>query len=225
MTDDRNQSLRLAEAVLFAAKEPLTEEAVATRLPAGSDTGAILAELQSLYENRGINLERPGGKWAMRTAPDLAGKLELEREIPRRLSQAGVETLSIIAYHQPVTRAEIEDIRGVAVSRGTIDVLMECDWIKPGRRRETPGRPVTWVTTPQFLNHFGLESLKDLPGVAELRAAGLLEKQTSLDVYTARARVEDDDEIEADEPEDLLDLGAEPASEDDPATVSADART
>jgi len=192
MTEDRNQLLRLTEAILFASKEPVSETALAARLPEDSDVKELLAELASLYENRGINLVHPGGSWAFRTAPDLAGKLEIERETSRRLSRAGVETLAIIAYHQPITRAEIEDIRGVAVNRGTLDVLLECGWIKPGRRRETPGRPVTWVSTTEFLNHFGLENLRDLPGISELREAGLLEKQMSLDVYATRASEVDD---------------------------------
>ena len=187
MTDEHNQLLRLAEAILFAAKEPLSEELIAQRMPTDTDVGALLGKLQQLYENRGLNLVRPGGKWAFRTAPDLASKLDLEREVPRRISRAGVETLAIISYHQPITRAEIEEIRGVAVNRGTLDVLMECGWIKPGRRRETPGRPVTWVSTQPFLDHFGLESLKDLPGLAELRDSGLLEKQAALNVYGVQA--------------------------------------
>lgn len=226
--DDRNQLLRLTEAILFAAKEPLTKDAIAARLPDGCDTDELLAKLASLYENRGINLARPGGKWAFRTAPDLAPKLDLEREAPRRLSKVGVETLAIIAYHQPVTRAEVEEIRGVAVSKGTLDVLLECSWIRPGRRRETPGRPLTWVTTPEFLNHFGLEGLRDLPGISELRDAGLLDKQVGFDVYANRAHEDEGgggDEGDAGD-DDLLtglddvDGDLEPAS--DAAVVGAD---
>ncbi len=203
--DESNQLLRLAEAILFAAKEPLTSEQVAARLPEECAPDELLPELQSLYANRGINLVRPGGKWAFRTAPDLAPKLDLERESPRSLSKVGVETLAIIAYHQPVTRAEVEEIRGVAVSKGTLDILLECAWIKPGRRRETPGRPVTWVTTPEFLNHFGLEGLRDLPGISELREAGLLEKQTGFDVYANRSgEMELEDEDDSQDPEEDL---------------------
>lgn len=226
MTDDRNQHLRLVEAILFAAKEPLGEAAIGARLPDDTDVAELLGELAALYDNRGINLDRPGGKWAFRTAPDLAGKLDLERETSRRLSRAGIETLAIIAYHQPITRAEIEEIRGVAVSRGTIDVLLECDWIKPGRRRESPGRPVTWVTSAAFLNHFGLERLKDLPGMAELRDAGLLEKRTSLDVYASRAEDDAEEETTGDLLDDLDPLDDEDAppdpSTDEPTGAGAD---
>ncbi|MCZ6764188.1 MAG: SMC-Scp complex subunit ScpB [Alphaproteobacteria bacterium] len=231
MTQDRNQLLRLAEAIVFAAKEPVGEDTLAARLPEDCNVAELMEELKSLYQNRGVTLEKPGGKWAFRTAPDLAGKLDLERETARRLSRAGVETLAIIAYHQPVTRAEIEEIRGVAVSRGTLDVLLECEWIKPGRRRETPGRPLTWVTAPGFLNHFGLENLTDLPGLAELRGAGLLEKQMNLDVYTTRAETEDDQEDGDEENGDngMDDLLAEALTDQDgedndgePAIASAD---
>jgi segregation and condensation protein B len=197
MTDDGNQQLRLAEAILFAAREPVSTDEVGARLPDGSDAEEVLKKLQSLYENRGVNIMRPGGKWAFRTAPDLGPRLDLERETQRRLSRAGVETLAVISYHQPITRAEIEEIRGVAVSRGTLDVLLECGWIRPGRRRQTPGRPVTWVTTSEFLNHFGLESLKDLPGLAELREAGLLDTQMSFDVYASRAETDNTEDDQA----------------------------
>ncbi len=139
------------------------------------------------YEDRGVRLVRVGGKWAFRTAPDVAPRLNLQREAERHLSRAAVETLAIVAYHQPVTRAEIEEIRGVAVNRGTLDVFLEAGWIKLGRRRETPGRPVTWVTTEAFLGHFGLETLKDLPGQKELAAAGLLDTRPAVSVYASRA--------------------------------------
>lgn len=179
--DDRTQTLRLLEALLFAAPEPLTEAHLAARLGAEADVPGLLAELGAHYAERGINLVCTGGRWWFRTAPDLADRLRLETEVQRKLSRAAIETLAIIAYHQPATRAEIESIRGVATSKGTLDLLMEAGWIRPGRRRESPGRPLTWVTTERFLDHFGLASLRDLPGVEELRAAGLLDPRPVLD--------------------------------------------
>ncbi|ACI98453.1 SMC-Scp complex subunit ScpB [Rhodospirillum centenum] len=178
--DDHVQRLRLLEAVLFASAEPVEEAALQYRLGDGVDVRALLQELAALYENRGVTLVASGGRWAFRTAPDLAVFLRTETEVTAKLSRAAIETLAIIAYHQPVTRAEIESIRGVATSKGTLDILMEAGWIRPGRRRETPGRPVTWVTTPHFLDHFGLESLRDLPGVEDLRAAGLLDARPAI---------------------------------------------
>ncbi len=181
------EPLRLVEALLFAAAEPLAEQVLAEKLPEGADIAEILARLQADYAGRGINLVRREGRWAFRTAPDLAAALRVEAEVARRLSRAAVETLAIIAYHQPVTRAEVEEIRGVAVNKGTIDILFEAGWIRPKGRRRTPGRPVTWVTTGGFLDHFGLESIRDLPGVDELRAAGLLDARPSMAAYANRA--------------------------------------
>ena len=166
---------RMVEALLFASAEPLTGAELAERLPHGADATAALEALRRRYEGRGVILVRVGQAWAFRTAPDLGFLMRRESQETRRLSRAATETLAIIAYHQPVTRAEIEEIRGVSVSRGTLDLLLELDWIKLGRRRETPGRPVTFVVTQAFLDHFGLESAKDLPGLKELRAAGLLD--------------------------------------------------
>jgi segregation and condensation protein B len=166
---------RMVEALLFASAEPMRLQQIRDRLPEGADAAQALESLRRRYQGRGVNLVRVGEAWAFRTAPDLGHLMRREAEDSRRLSRAATETLAIIAYHQPVTRAEIEEIRGVAVSRGTLDLLLELDWIKLGRRRETPGRPVTFVTTQAFLDHFGLESPKDLPGLKELRAAGLLE--------------------------------------------------
>jgi len=185
------EHLRLVEAVLFAAVEPLDEATIAARLPDDADVAALLVDLTTLYAGRGVNLIKVGGKWALRTAPDLAEKLKIERVAERRLSRAGHETLAIIAYHQPLTRAEIEAIRGVAVNRGTLDVLLEAGWIKPGRRRNTPGHPTTWLTSEAFLSHFGFESLEDLPGVKELKAAGLLDTRPAVDVYASRAPQEE----------------------------------
>lgn len=167
--------LRRMEALLFAAVEPLDIETLQTRLPAESDVEALLAKLQEDYAERGVQLTEVGGRWRFETAPDLRGLLEEIREEPRKLSDAGLETLAIIAYHQPVTRAEIEEIRGVAVSKGTLDLLFELGWIRPRGRRRTPGRPVTYGTTNGFLQYFGLASIADLPGQADLKAAGLLD--------------------------------------------------
>ncbi|MFP6741641.1 MAG: SMC-Scp complex subunit ScpB [Alphaproteobacteria bacterium] len=182
-TRDQAQELRMLEAMLFAATEPLDEAALASHLPEGTDLAALLGELQAAYAERGINVVRVAKRWAMRTAVDLAPLLRRDVEVGRRLSRAGVETLSIIAYHQPVTRAEIEEMRGVSTSRGTLDILLEAGWIKPRGRRQTPGRPVTWVTTDGFLDHFGLDSLDDLTGVSDLRAAGLLDSGPSARGY------------------------------------------
>ncbi len=177
--EDRAQALRLVEALLFAAAGPLDEAAIAERLAAGTDVAALLAELEADYRGRGVNVARVAGGWTLRTAPDLAAKLRLEKVVPRKLSRAAIETLAIVAYHEPVTRAEIEAIRGVAVSSGTLDVLMETGWIAPKGRRETPGRPVTWGTTEAFLLHFGLADRNDLPGIEELKAAGLVGARTA----------------------------------------------
>jgi len=166
---------RMVEAMLFAASHPLSLVDLAERMPPGCDPAEALAHLARRYAGRGVVLERVGQGWAFRTAPDLGWLMSREVVETRRLSRAATETLAIIAYHQPVTRAEIEDIRGVAVSRGTIDQLMDLGWVRLGRRRQTPGRPVTFAVTEAFLDHFGLSSTRDLPGLAELRAAGLLQ--------------------------------------------------
>jgi segregation and condensation protein B len=169
------EHLRMVEALLFAAGEPLDAKALSTSLPEGADLPALLIELQRTYEGRGVNLLNVAGKWQFRTASDLSFLLRKEQPEQRRLSRAAIETLAIIAYHQPVTRAEIEDIRGVMLSKGTIDVLMEIGWVKIRGRKRTPGRPVTFGTTDAFLVQFGLESVNHLPGVDELKAAGFLE--------------------------------------------------
>jgi segregation and condensation protein B len=165
----------LVEALLFAAAEPLGEEALSRHLGEAADARGLLRELAESYAGHGVNLVRLAGGWAFRTAPDLAPKLRIERPVARKLSRAAVETLAVIAYHQPVTRAQIEEIRGVTLGKGTIDTLMEAGWVRPKGRRAGPGRPLLWVTTPGFLVHFGLDSLNELPGVDELRAAGLLD--------------------------------------------------
>jgi segregation and condensation protein B len=167
--------LRMAEAILFAASAPLDAKALASSLPEGADVDAVLAELTRIYEARGVNLVTVAGKWQFRTAPDLAFLLRKEQPEQKRLSRAAIETLAIIAYHQPVTRSEVEDIRGVALSKGTLDALMEVGWIKIRGRKRTPGRPVTYGTTEAFLIQFGLESVNHLPGIDELKAAGFLD--------------------------------------------------
>jgi segregation and condensation protein B len=194
---DEFDALRLLEALLFAASEPVAERALAQHLPQGANLRALLGKLQADYAGRGVNLVEREGAWAFRTAADLAGRLKIEKETVRKLSRVAVETLAIVAYHQPVSRAEIETIRGVATARGTLDVLIEAGWIKPGKRRETPGRPGTWVTTESFLDHFGLSGLADLPGLEELKAAGLLDKRPAIQTLTEQG--EGDDEGEEDE--------------------------
>jgi segregation and condensation protein B len=168
---------RMVEAILFASADPVTLAELTARMPHGADPAEALVHLRKRYEGRGVNLVRVGDAWAMRTAPDLGALMRKETVETRKLSRAAIETLAIVAYHQPVTRAEIEEIRGVAVSRGTVDQLLELEWIRLGRRRMTPGRPVTFVVTETFLDHFGLESARDLPGLKELRSAGLLDNR------------------------------------------------
>lgn len=187
MSEDLEESLfeappmaeqeRMVEAILFATAEPISVAELNARMPHGADGGAAVAALQKRYAGRGIQVMRIGDAYAVRTAPDLGFLMQKETVEVRKLSRAAMETLAIIAYHQPVTRAEIEEIRGVSVSRGTVDQLLELEWIRFGRRRMTPGRPVTFVVTQEFLDHFALESARDLPGLKELRAAGLLENR------------------------------------------------
>jgi segregation and condensation protein B len=172
---ERPEELRLLEAMLFAASEPLSEKDLAARLPQGTDVVDALKRLQQDYALRGVNLVRVAGKWTFRTAGDLSWLLSKETVETRKLSRAAIETLAIIAYHQPVTRTEIEDIRGVTTSKGSIDVLLETGWIKPRGRRKAPGRPLTYGTTEAFLSHFGLDAVVDLPGLEELKGSGLLD--------------------------------------------------
>ena len=189
---------RMCEAILFATAEPVTIGELQGRMPHGCDAAEALAHLRKRYEGRGVRLVRVGDAWAFRTAPDLGFLMEKETVETRKLSRAAIETLAIIAYHQPVTRAEIEEIRGVSVSRGTVDQLLDMEWIRFGRRKMTPGRPVTFVVTEQFLDHFGLENARDLPGLKELRAAGLLENRPPPG-NMPQAGAEDDDAQEAPE--------------------------
>jgi len=211
---DRPEELRLIEALLFAAGEPLDEKTLRSRLPEGVDIAAAMRRLQAEYAPRGVNLMRIAGKWTFRTANDLAWLLARESVEPKKLSRAANETLAIIAYHQPVTRAEIEDIRGVMVSKGTIDVLMETGWIRPRGRRKAPGRPLTFGTTQGFLEHFGLEAIGDLPGLDELKGTGLLEGRMpagfSVPLPSDDAMLrEDEDPLEPGD----LDLGLAPRAE------------
>jgi len=168
-------NVRIVEALLFAASEPLDEATLAESLPKGTDVGAVVTELKEQYAGRGITVVKTAGKWAFRTADDLSWLLEKHAYEERRLSKAALETLAIIAYHQPVTRAEIEEIRGVSTSAGTLDILLESAWVRPRGRRRAPGKPITYGTTDAFLAHFGLDSVKDLPGLADLKAQGLLD--------------------------------------------------
>ena len=175
--EPRPEHLRLIEALLFAAAAPVDEKVLASRLPDGVELRACLRALQAEYASRGVNLVKIGSKWTFRTSNDLSWLLTKEAVVPRKLSRAAIETLAVIAYHQPVTRAEVEEIRGVVMSKGTFDVLMETGWIRPRGRRKVPGRPITYGTTDDFLSHFGLESLTDLPGLEELKGSGLLDNR------------------------------------------------
>jgi segregation and condensation protein B len=218
------QNIRILEALLFASAEPVSTKDLHERMPEGADVGGALMELKEQYKTRGVNLIETEGHWAFRTATDLAGVLEIQREAQRKLSRAAMETLAIVAYHQPVTRPEIENIRGVATHKGTLDALMEMGWIKPGRRREAPGRPMTWVTTPEFLDHFSLENLTDLPGLEDLKASGLLDKRPAIESISTASLFEDDviesledseDEDDDDQYEDDDDDSEEAESETD----------
>lgn len=217
--DPLAQACRVAEALLFASVKPLSAEEIARALPAAVPVAEVIAALERLYEGRGVTLRQVAGGYAFRTAPDLAYLLAPEAEQPRRLSRAALETLAIIAYHQPVTRAEIEDIRGVATARGTLDILLEAGWIRLRGRRRSPGRPVTFGTTPGFLDHFGLARIDDLPGLEELKGTGLLEGPAARDLSIPVP--DDDPDLRADE-DPLGDLFA-PLDDGDAAPPGADA--
>ena len=190
----------MVEAILFATAEPVTVAELQARMPHGCDAAEALVHLRKRYEGRGVNLTRVGDGWAMRTAGDLGFLMQKETVETRKLSRAAIETLAIIAYHQPVTRAEIEEIRGVSVSRGTVDQLLELEWIRFGRRKMTPGRPTTFVVTQNFLDHFGLENARDLPGLKELRSAGLLENRPPPGAgFSPTSEEEDEDDLIPDE--------------------------
>lgn len=174
---DLREQLRIVEAIIFASSEPVPEKVLKERLPEDADLSLLLQELKQAYSLRGVNLVKVDKAWAFRTAEDLGFLLQKETVSVKKLSRAALEVLATIAYHQPVTRAEVEEIRGVATSKGTLDVLMETDWVKMRGRRKTPGRPVTYGTTEHFLDHFGLEELRDLPGLEELKGSGMLQSQ------------------------------------------------
>lgn len=222
---DHREKLRILEALLFAASEPLDEVKLKSHFADEEDIAGLLEELRAFYAGRGVNLVRVAGKWAFRTAEDLAYLLERYAVQERRLSKAALETLSIIAYHQPVTRAEIEEVRGVTTSTGTLDILLETGWVRLRGRRRAPGRPVTYGTTDAFLSHFGLESIKDLPGLSELRAAGLLDGNLPPDFKVPEPTdvaalmpdevpldaLEEDEDADEDDEDDVL----EPLSDDE----------
>ena len=197
---------RIVEAIVFASSEPVSERALAERLPANADVAPVLKHLQKIYETRGVHLVQVGSAWAFRTAPDLAFLMSREAVQQRKLSRAAMEVLAIIAYHQPVTRAELEDIRGVETSKGTLDVLMETGWIKLRGRRRTPGRPVTYGTTDSFLDHFGLPEIRDLPGLEELRGAGLLSARMPSSFAVPVPNIDPDELTEDEEPLEDIDL-------------------
>ncbi|WP_119165667.1 SMC-Scp complex subunit ScpB [Algihabitans albus] len=221
MSEVRFQQIRLLEALLFAAAEPLGEKELARHFADDVDLARMLEELAGLYEARGVNLRQIGDKWAFRTAADLAPRMRIESETRRKLSRAAIETLAVVAYHQPVTRAEIEEIRSVALSKGTLDTLLEAGWIKPRGRRRTPGKPVTWGTTDAFLDHFGLDAVTSLPGLEELKAAGLLDARPAMTALGARGELppagpglDDERDDDAENEDELLedqDLGTDEA--------------
>lgn len=218
------QTLRLLEAVLFASAEPMDEATIATRLPEGADVPALLATLVETYANRGVNLVQAGGQWLFRSAEDLAPAMRVYANPQRKLSRAAIETLAIVAYHQPVTRAEMEEIRGVGLSKGTIDMLFEQGWITPRGRRQTPGKPVTWGSTDKFLTDFGIESIDSLPGMDELKAAGLLDKRPAIQITDA-AMADEEEPLSPEEQEKLAEDAAFLASidgETDAATAEGE---
>ncbi len=196
MSVDEFDAGRLIEALLFASADPVPQKVLAQHLPDDANIRGILLRLQAEYAGRGVNLVERDGAWAFRTAADLGARLRIEKTAVRKLSRVAVETLAIIAYHQPVSRAEIETIRGVATARGTLDVLIEAGWIKPGKRRETPGRPGTWITTQGFLDHFGLTAIADLPGIDELKATGLLDKRPAIQTLLDTEESDSDGELD-----------------------------
>jgi segregation and condensation protein B len=219
---DRREAMRIAEALLFASPHPLSAEELKGRLPEGADVEAVLQDLAESYAGRGVNLVRVSGRWAFRTAGDLSSVLARNVVEQRKLSRAAMETLAIVAYHQPVTRAEIEEIRGVATSKGTLDTLLETGWVRLRGRRKAPGRPVTYGTTPAFLDHFGLDAIDDLPGLEELKGAGFVEgRSAGMTVPVpsdAEDLREDEEPLDPDEMMRLPNLDMdEPGEEDDGA--------
>ena len=200
------EAVRMAEAIVFASAEPVTEKQLAQRLPDGINVAAAMAELQDIYSRRGVNLVRVGDGWAFRTAGDLAFLMSRDSVQQKKLSRAALEVLAIIAYHQPVTRAEIEDIRGVETSKGTLDTLLETEWIRMRGRRKAPGRPVTYGTTDKFLDHFALEEIRDLPGIDELKGAGLLSTRMPANFSVPQPPADPDELTEDEDPLTDIDL-------------------
>lgn len=219
--EDQREATRIAEALLFAATEPLDEAELGRHMAPGVDVRSVLEELRAQYAGRGVNLARVARKWYFRTATDLGWLLSREQQEQKKLSRAALETLAIIAYHQPVTRAEIEDIRGVAISRGTIDVLMETGWVRLRGRRKAPGRPVTYGTTDAFLMHFGLENITDLPGLDELKSAGLFDGRLPKG-FGVPTPSDDPDLREDEEPLDGEELFDDPSSREGDGEADAD---
>ena len=207
MSNVDEQHLKVLEALIFASAIPVPIAVLKDRMPEEADLDALLEALKTLYQDRGVNLVHVGKGYAFRTDPDIAQALMVDRTVSRKMSRAAVETLAICAYHQPVTRAEIEEIRGVGLSKGTMDVLFEAGWIRPRGRRQTPGKPVTWGTTEGFLDQFGMESIDDLPGMDDLKAAGLIDKRPAIQTLgtrSAMAPATDPDELEEVEEKELL---------------------
>ena len=216
----RAMHLRMLEAILFAAAEPLDEASIAERMPPDANIASLIAELSEIYSRRGVNIVKVAGRWMFRTAPDLAHLLQKNAIEQKRLSRAAMETLAIVAYHQPVTRAEIEEIRGVTVNTGTLDILLEVGWIKMRGRRRVPGRPVTYGTSDEFLMHFGLDKVSDLPGLEELRAAGLMEGRipASFNVPSpSDSLTMDEDPLEAGDTGELFEVETPEPQGDNPA--------
>jgi segregation and condensation protein B len=211
--NNEERNVRILEALLFASAAPISTKELHDRMPKGSDVGHALMTLREQYKDRGINLVERDGFWAFRTSEEIGNALVIEKNVEKKLSRAAMETLAVIAYHQPVSRPEIENIRGVATHKGTLDTLMEMGWIKPGKRREVIGRPLTWVTTTAFLDHFSLEAITDLPGLDDLKASGLLDKRPAIETIPTGdlfdeipakeiSEEEDEDDREDDDEED-----------------------
>ena len=228
-TEDREErNVRILEALLFASNAPVSTKELHARMPKDSDVGHALMVLKEQYQDRGVHLVEMEGTWAFRTANDLGDALAVEKDVEKKLSRAAMETLAIVAYHQPITRAEIENIRGVTTHKGTLDALMEMGWVKPGKRRETIGRPVTWVTTATFLDHFSLEAITDLPGLEDLKASGLLDKRPAIDtiptgdLFERITEEEGNEEDEESEDEDEFDDDTYDESDDEDSDDDAD---
>lgn len=213
MTPQQTEQIKVLEALLFASAQPLSPQAILERMPQDTDLAVLLPELRAAYDGRGVQLMEINGAFAFRTSAEVAPALTLEKNVERKLSRAALETMAVIAYHQPITRAEIENIRGVATHKGTVDQLLELGWVKPGKRRETPGRPLTWLSTNAFLDHFALGSIMELPGLEDLKAAGLLDRRPAIDTVPDSRDLFDNPDMSAAEV--LSGVKDETAAEDD----------